>query len=143
MRLPLIRVLLVEDHPVLRESLRSLLETHPDLIVVGIAANGADALRLADKMRPDVIIMDIFMPVMDGLEALRLIRAKRIPVKVIILTACAEANYVANSISSGADKFIIKDRAIECLVPAILGFFLGLAPLVLAPPFDFGVDLGC
>ena len=130
-----IRVLLVEDHPVLRESLRALIETDPALVVVATAHNGEEGVRLAEDLSPDLIVMDVFMPVMSGLDALRQIRASGLTVKVIILTTFVEANYVSNSIASGADKFMSKDRAFDCLVPAILGLFLGVAPLILlAPP---------
>jgi DNA-binding NarL/FixJ family response regulator len=134
-----IRVLIVDDHPVLRESLRCLIETEPGLIVVGVAENGAKAVRLAEELTPDIIIMDIHMPVMDGVEAVRVLKSKQIMAKIIMLTTHVEANYIANSVNSGADKFMDKDRALSCLLPAIRGFFIGiipLLPLVLETPVD-------
>lgn len=114
-----IRVLLADDHPVLRTGLRTLLEQEPDMRVVGEASDGREAVMLAQRLRPDVIIMDISMPGVDGLEATRQIRALDLPAQVLILTVHAQQRYLFPVLKAGAAGYLNKTAADVELVAAI------------------------
>ncbi len=107
----MIRVLLVDDQPLVRAGLRVLFESEPDIAVVGEAANGEEALSLARHARPDVVLMDIRMPVLDGLEATRQIAAdvQLAAVRVLILTTFEIDEYVFEALRAGASGFLLKD----------------------------------
>lgn len=106
-----IRVLLVDDQPLVRAGLRVLFEGEPDIAVAGEAANGEEAVSLARHMRPDVVLMDIRMPVLDGLEATRQIAAEPelAAVRVLILTTFESDEYVFEALRAGAGGFLLKD----------------------------------
>jgi DNA-binding NarL/FixJ family response regulator len=114
-----LRVLVVEDKPVLREGLRALLATHPGLEVMGMAADGADAVCIAEHQNPDVVLMDIRMPVMDGLCATTLIKQRCLHTRVVLLTFYP--GYEVEAIRVGADAFLLKAGSPEQLFSAILG----------------------
>jgi DNA-binding NarL/FixJ family response regulator len=114
-----IRVLLADDHSVVRQGLRMFLGLDPELEVVGEARNGAEAVRLAQELRPDVVLMDILMPEMDGLEATRRIRASQPDTEVIALTSVLENEKVFDAIRSGAIGYLLKDTESEELRRAI------------------------
>jgi len=114
-----IKVLIVDDHALLREGIRSLLASHDDIEIVGEATNGSEALEKVREVAPDVILMDIAMPIMDGLEATRRIRKQNPNVRIIILTQYDRKDYVLSSIKSGASGFIPKNVIISELVSAI------------------------
>jgi len=120
-----IKVLIVDDHALLREGIRSLLASHDDIEVVGEAANGSEAIEKVREVDPDVILMDIAMPVMDGLEATRRIRKQNPNIKIIILTQYDRKDYVLSSIKSGASGFIPKNVIISELVSAIRTAYSG------------------
>ncbi|MBI3244694.1 MAG: response regulator transcription factor [Chloroflexi bacterium] len=103
------RILLADDNDLLREGLASLINAQPDLEVVGQAADGLEALTLARNLRPDLIVMDIKMPVCDGLEATRLIRAAWPEARVLILTVHDEDEKLFEAIKSGASSYLLKD----------------------------------
>jgi DNA-binding NarL/FixJ family response regulator len=107
----MIRVLLVDDQPLVRAGLRVLFEGEPDIAVAGEAANGEEALSLARHLRPEVVLMDIRMPVMDGLDATRQIAAEQqlVAVKVLILTTFESDEYVFEALRAGASGFLLKD----------------------------------
>ncbi len=107
----MIRVLLVDDQPLVRAGLRVLFESEPDITVEGEAANGEEALSLALHLRPDVVVMDIRMPVLNGLEATREIAAdeRLAAVKVLILTTFESDEYVFEALRAGASGFLLKD----------------------------------
>jgi DNA-binding NarL/FixJ family response regulator len=112
------RVLIADDQQPVREGLRCLLTFSPQVEVVGEAADGQDVLRLVGECHPDVVLMDIQMPVMDGLEATRHIKRRWPGVRVIVLTMYAR--YRSEALSSGADAFLLKGCACEALQKAIL-----------------------
>lgn len=104
-----IRVLIVDDHSVVREGLRMLLARDPDLEVVGEAADGAKALQQARRLRPDVVVMDLLMPVLDGMAATRAIRGELPETEVLALTSVLESPSVVESIRAGAIGYLFKD----------------------------------
>jgi DNA-binding NarL/FixJ family response regulator len=115
------RVLLVDDQPLLRTGFRMILSAESDLTVVGEAGDGASAVELARKLRPDVVLMDIRMPVMDGIQATRALAGPGVeePIKVLILTTFGLDEYVVESLRAGASGFLLKDAPPEDLVEAI------------------------
>ncbi|MFB6821854.1 response regulator [Streptomyces virginiae] len=114
-----IRVLLVDDQPLVRSGLRVLMADTADLAVVGEAGTGTDGVRLAAELRPDVVVMDIRMPGMDGIEATGLITAAAQDVKVLVLTTFDEDDHVYGALRAGASGFAVKDMAVEEILAAI------------------------
>ncbi len=114
-----IRVLLAEDHTIVRQGLRSLLETEPAVEVVGEAETGRHALSLALSLRPDVILMDIAMPSLNGLEATRQIVRDLPEIKVVILSSYTDEVYVSKLLAAGASGFLSKQTAVHHLLHAI------------------------
>ncbi len=114
-----IRVILVDDHPVVRVGLRALIEMEPDLAVVGEAGNGVEGVALVEAEKPDVVVMDISMPEMDGLEATRRIRAGNPEVCVLILTVHAQERYLFPVLKAGAAGYVLKSTVDTQLIDAI------------------------
>lgn len=114
-----IRVLLVDDQPLFREGVHTLLSLQPDLEVVGEADNGEEALRLAARLRPDVILMDLQMPVLDGVEATRRLRLTQPDCRVIALTTFDDDEYVFEGLRAGAIGYLLKDTPSVKLLEAI------------------------
>lgn len=114
-------VLLVDDQPLLRTGFRMILSAESDLAIVGEAGDGATAVELARRLRPDVVLMDIRMPVMDGIQATRALAGPGVedPIKVLILTTFGLDEYVVESLRAGASGFLLKDAPAEDLVDAI------------------------
>lgn len=112
-------ILLVDDHAATREELASLIETQDDLNVVGQAANGEDGVRLAKELRPDIILMDVVMPGMNGIATTEAVRASLPKVRVLVLSNHTGENLVKVMLLAGATGYVRKDRAYEELVPAI------------------------
>jgi DNA-binding NarL/FixJ family response regulator len=112
-------ILLVDDHRIVREGLRTLLGQQPDLTVVGEAADGRDAVTQACLLRPDVIVMDIAMPELNGVEATRLILAELPAVRIVALSMYADRRFVAEILRAGALGYVLKDGAFEELALAI------------------------
>ena len=112
------RVLIADDRPRSRSGLKALLALRSEIQVVGEAANGQEAVRLVEELQPDVVLMDVKMPVMDGLEATRIIKERWPGVKVIVLTI--HAGYRADALTAGADAFLVKGGPAKDLVKAIL-----------------------
>ena len=115
----LIRVLLVDDHAIVRDGIRSLLRTQSDIRVVGEAGNGQEAVSSAASLAPDVILMDLEMPDMDGIEATRRILAKQPQVRILVLTSFAAEDKVFPAIKAGAMGYLLKDSDSEELVRAV------------------------
>jgi DNA-binding NarL/FixJ family response regulator len=122
-----IRVLLADDHAVLRAGLRALIEDEPDMEVVGEAANGAEAVELARTLRPDVVVMDISMPVMNGLEATAAITAQGGDTRVLVLTMHAEEEYLFQVLEAGGSGYVLKQSADSELMNAIRTVYRGEA----------------
>jgi len=118
MRRPL-RLLLADDHAILRDGIRALLTDEPDLQVVGEAENGRQALDQARALRPDVVVLDIGMPLLNGLEATRQIRREVPEARVLILTMHQNEEYLAQVLAAGASGYVLKDVAGRELVSAI------------------------
>jgi DNA-binding NarL/FixJ family response regulator len=113
------KVLIADDRAQARAGLRALLATAPQVKVVGEAGDGQEAVRLVEQLRPDVVLMDSKMPVVDGLEATRLVKGRWPGVKVIVLTVVAA--HRARALAAGADAFLVKGCPAEELLAAILG----------------------
>jgi two-component system response regulator NreC len=115
----MIRVLLADDHRMFREGIRALLERQDDITVVGEASDGRETVRLAVSLCPDLVVMDVSMPLLNGIEATRQIKRDCPKVRVLILTVHEQKDYVAQLLVAGADGYIIKRAAGEELIVAI------------------------
>jgi DNA-binding NarL/FixJ family response regulator len=114
-----IRVLLVDDQALFREGLRTLLSIYPELDIVGEAANGLEALQQVESLRPDVVLMDLRMPILDGVTATRQLKEVRPSSRVIILTTFDDDEHVFDGLRAGAVGYLLKDVSSEKLVEAI------------------------
>lgn len=124
-----IRLIIAEDHAVVREGTRQLLEREDDIEVVGEAATGAEAVSLVTALAPDLVLMDIAMPVMNGIEATRQIKAARPSTAVLVLTAYDDDHYVTALLGAGAAGYLLKDVPAAELVHAIRAVYAGEAVL--------------
>ncbi|HEX2909053.1 MAG TPA: response regulator transcription factor [Phototrophicaceae bacterium] len=114
-----IRIMLVDDHAVVRQGLRMFLGLDADIEVVGEATNGAQALQAARRLRPDVILMDLLMPEMDGVTAIEILRREMPDTEIIALTSVLEDNLVIGAVRAGAVGYLLKDTEAHDLVRAI------------------------
>jgi two-component system response regulator DesR len=124
-----IRLLIADDQALVRGALGALLDLEPDLTVIGMASDGAEALRLAEELRPDVCLMDIQMPGMDGVEATRRIREASPTTQILIVTTFARPGYLRSALDAGASGFIVKDAPAEQLAEAVRGVHRGVRVL--------------
>jgi NarL family two-component system response regulator LiaR len=124
-----IRVLIVDDHQVVRQGLRTFLELQEDMLVVGEAADGMEAIEMVRQLEPDIVLMDLVMPRLDGISATRKIKSLDLPVKVIALTSFTEDDKVFPAIQAGASSYLLKDVSPDELVEAIRGVQRGEARL--------------
>lgn len=115
----LITVLLVDDDPLVRDALQLMLGGHEDLRVIGSASNGREAIEACHELRPDVVLMDIRMPVMSGLDATEALQAHEDPPRVIILTTFDADEHVVRAVAAGADGFLLKDTPPPAIVAAV------------------------
>jgi two-component system, NarL family, response regulator YdfI len=115
----MIRILIADDHLVVREGLRTMLEIQPDLEVAGEATNGHEAVRLAGELQPDVILMDLRMPGLDGLGAIRAIRAQWPALAVVILTTYDDDKHIVEGLQAGARGYLLKDAGRDAIFAAI------------------------
>lgn len=115
----MIRILLADDHAVMRRGLRALLEGHQDFSVVGEANDGREAVSLAESLKPDVVVMDLTMPNLNGTEAARQITSKFPHVAVIILSMHSDESYVLRALKAGARGYLVKESAEDDLINAI------------------------
>jgi two-component system, NarL family, response regulator NreC len=114
-----IRILLADDHIVMRDGLRALLERQPDMAVVAEAADGRECVRLAEEQSPDVVVMDIAMPNMNGIEATRRITSSQPRCNVVILSMHQDESYILRALKAGAKGYLLKDAARSDLLEAI------------------------
>ena len=124
-----IKVLIVDDHSVVRQGLRTFLELHDDIVVVGEAGDGATAVKMVCALEPDVVLMDLVMPQMDGITATRQIKTSVAHTKVIALTSFTEDDKVFPAIQAGASSYLLKDVSPNDLVEAIRAVHRGEARL--------------
>jgi NarL family two-component system response regulator LiaR len=128
-----IRVLVVDDHAIIRKGMRAVLDLVPDMELVGEAENGKQAIKMDLDLRPDVILMDLMMPEMDGIACIREVRAKRPDARILVLTNFAGEEMIFPAIKAGAMGYHLKDSSPEALVEAIRQVFRGessLHPLI-------------
>lgn len=125
----MIRVLLVDDQSIIRQGLKVLLELEPDLQIVGEADNGQTAIELVDALQPDVVLMDIRMPIMDGVAATQAINARFADTKVLVLTTFNDDEYVAAALKYGAMGYLLKDTPSDELAAAIRAIHKGYTQL--------------
>ena len=114
-----VRVLLADDHALVRTALHTVLTETDDIVVAGEAASGTEAVRLTRELQPDVVLMDIRMPEMDGIEATRRITAENAAARIVVLTTFPEDEYVFGALQAGASGFLVKDMSIDDIVTAI------------------------
>lgn len=115
----MVRIVLADDHPIVREGLRTLLETQPDFEVIAECANGEEALRLAAQLQPDMLLLDLEMPVMDGVEAMRSIYRLPQHPRVIVFTAFDDDERIIHALQAGADGYLLKEAPREEIFKAI------------------------
>ena len=120
-----IRILLADDHSITRNGLKTILSLYDDMVLVGEASNGMDAIKICKKTNPDIILMDLDMPIMDGVSATGIIRKECPGVKVIALTSFTDKKLVNNAIKAGASSYIVKNISPDELINAIRSTFLG------------------
>lgn len=125
----MIKVLLVDDQSLIRQGLKALLELEPDLEIVGEAENGARAIHLIDKLHPDVVLMDIRMPIMDGVATTREIQRRFTGIKVLVLTTFDDDEYVKAALQHGAMGYLLKDTPSEELAVAVRAVYKGYTQL--------------
>jgi NarL family two-component system response regulator LiaR len=120
-----IRVLIADDHPLVRNGVRLLLDTVEDMVLVGEAANGYEALDLARSLRPDILLLDLVMPQMDGLEVLKRIKEDLPDVRVLVVTSFADDDKVFPAIRAGALGYFLKEASPDLMVQAIRDVYRG------------------
>jgi DNA-binding NarL/FixJ family response regulator len=121
----MIRILLVDDQTIIRQGIKSLLESQPDFEVVGDAENGKEAITEVEILKPDVVLMDVRMPTMDGVAATRAICQQSPNIKILILTTFDDDEYVSQAMRLGAKGYLLKDTPLESLANAIRSVYTG------------------
>ncbi|NTW12149.1 MAG: response regulator transcription factor [Anaerolineales bacterium] len=124
-----IRVLVVDDHAIIRKGIRAVLDLVPDIDLVGEAENGAQAVRLEQELTPDVVLMDLMMPEMDGIASIREIKKQRPTARILVLTNFAGEEMIFPAIKAGAVGYHLKDSSPEALIEAIRQVSQGVASL--------------
>jgi DNA-binding NarL/FixJ family response regulator len=116
-----IRVVIADDHAIMRVGIRNILTRSNEICVVGEASNGAEAISLVNEIAPDVLILDMEMPIMDGVEVARRLQANNSPVRILVLSAYDDRQYIKEMLDMGASGYLIKDEAPEVIVDAVHG----------------------
>ncbi len=125
----MIKVLLVDDQNLIRQGLKALLELEADLEIIGEAENGEQAIKLSEQLQPDVILMDIRMPIMDGVAATREIQKRCPGIKILVLTTFDDDEYIKAALQNGAMGYLLKDTPSEELAVAIRAVYKGYTQL--------------
>ncbi len=120
-----VNILLADDHRMVREGIRCLLENVPEFNVVGEAADGYECISFVNKTKPNIVLLDIDMPDMNGIEALRVIKEQKMICKVIMLTRHNEIDYLMKALEIGCDGYILKESSFETLLKAIFKVYSG------------------
>lgn len=121
----LLRVVLADDHPIVRSGIRVLLESAPDITVVGEASGGVEALRLVVELVPDVLLLDMEMPDLSGVEVARQLKSAGSPVRILALSAYDDGQYILELLAIGAAGYLTKEEAPEAIVDAVRGVARG------------------
>jgi len=119
------KILIVEDHTILREGLKSLLSTNPEIEIAGEAGDGREAIWLVEKLNPDMVLMDLSMPRMDGMQAIREIKRRWPEKRVLALTAHKTEEYVLATLKAGADGYLLKDSTYQEMMTAVRSVLSG------------------
>jgi two-component system response regulator NreC len=114
-----ISVLLADDHPVVRTGVQTLLEREPDFSIAGVAADGPETVRLAEQLKPDVLVLDLMMPGLDGLAVLRILRESSPTTRIVILTLHNSTAFIAQALQSGATGYVLKNCPEQDVVRAV------------------------
>lgn len=120
-----IRVILADDHPVVRTGIRTLLQQADDIVVVAETGNGNDVFRLVEQLSPDVLLLDMEMPGLSGVEVAMRLKAQESPVRVLALSAYDDEEYIRNLLLHGAAGYLTKEEAIEIIIDAVRGVSRG------------------
>ena len=126
---PIIRVLVVDDHAIIRKGMKAVLELVPEIELVGEAVNGKQAVRMEQELIPDVILMDLMMPEMDGIECIKQIKTQHPKARILVLTNFAGEDMIFPAIKAGAMGYHLKDSSPEALIEAIRQVSRGVASL--------------
>jgi DNA-binding NarL/FixJ family response regulator len=130
----MITIVLADDHPIVRQGLRTLLSAEPDYRIVGEAADGLSAARLVEQLRPDVLVLDLMMPGLGGLELTRRVRSLPSPPQVVVLSMHADEVYVLDALHSGAAAYVLKENDTSELIAALQAAVAGKR--YLSPPLS-------
>ncbi len=114
-----ISIVLADDHPVLRRGIRTLFEAEPDFRVVGEAADGLETIRLVERMKPDVLVLDLMMPSLSGLELLRIVPQRSPPTRVVVVSMHSNNAFIAEALKNGAIGYVLKGCAEEDIIKAV------------------------
>ena len=120
-----IKVVIADDHPVVRLGIRTMLERAEDIQIIGEAVNGPDALRLAKELTPDVLLLDMEMPGMEGSEVAQKLNAERTNVRILALSAHEDRYYIQQLLANGASGYLVKDEVPETIIDAVRGVYQG------------------
>lgn len=119
------RILIVDDDTLVREGLRMILESEEGFTIVGTASNGEEALKLCSLVQPEVVIMDIRMPIMDGVEATKFIKEKYKDIKILLLTTFKDVEYIRSAVMHGAEGYVLKSNSSENIIESIKTVYQG------------------
>ena len=120
-----IRVLVIDDHPVIRLAIRDTLQKSPEIVVVGEASNGQEALRLTHELAPDVLLLDMELPDINGIEVAKILKEEHAATRVLALSAHNEQQYIQQALANGASGYLLKDELLYIIVEAVQGVARG------------------
>jgi DNA-binding NarL/FixJ family response regulator len=132
-------IILADDHPIVRRGMRALLESKPDFSIVGEASDGLETVRLVERLKPDVLVLDLMMPGLSGLEALRILRERAPETRVLVLSMSSNKAFIAKALKTGATGYVLKGCSEENLIRAVREVAAGRR--FLSPPVtDIAID---